>query len=180
MSNEHIVRLIRRTQSREKWREDRNTSEKVLKQRRERYANDPEYQESIKESVRRQRQDTAPSNRRRSFNRDKVIIVNGVSVILFSSGKAAHLIGISPRTIRNWEKKGRIPRNRVKDRLGRCWYPAEFVGFLVKQVENRKKSRLDVWSERVKEAWQITQLSDRPIPIVGDHLEDKKWLTKQQ
>ena len=180
MTNEHIVRLIRRTQSREKWREDRKTAEKVLGQRRERYANDPEYQESIKESVRRQRQDKAPSDRRRSFNRDKVIVINGVSVILFSSGKVAHLLGVSPRTIRNWEKKSRIPRNRIKDRLGRYWYPAEFVRFLVKQAKDRKNIKMDLWSGRVKEAWQTTQLSNQPIPIVSDHLEDEKWPTKQR
>lgn len=169
---EQIVNLIRRADSRIRWREDRKTAEQVLKRRRERYANDPEYAESIKESVRRQREIKGPSERKRSFNRDKVIIVNGVSVTLLSSGKAASLIGVSPRTIAHWEKKGYIPVNRAKDRLGRRWYPAEFVVFLVEQASDRPSNRLDGWSERVKEAWQRIQLSDRPIPMVCDHLED--------
>ena len=169
---EHIVKIIRRADSRRKWREDRKSAERVLSQRRERYANDPEYAESIKESVRRQRQSKGPSNRKRSFNRDKIIIINGVSVTLFSSGKTATLVGVSPRTIAHWEKKGYIPRNRAKDSWGRRWYPQEFVMFLAEQAADRPPNRLNGWSKQVKEAWQKLQLSDRPIPIVGDHLED--------
>jgi len=172
LPEEHIVKIIRRADSRRKWREDRKSAERVLSQRRERYANDPEYAEGIKESVRRQRDAKGPSARKRSFNRDKVIIVNGVSVTLLSSGKTASLVGVSTRTIAHWEKKGYIPRNRAKDRLGRRWYPQEFVMFLVEQVAGRPLNQLDPWSTRVKEAWQKLQLSDRPIPIVGDHLED--------
>lgn len=172
MPEKHIVNLIRRADSRTKWREDRKTAEQVLKRRRERYANDPEYAQSIKESVRKQREKKGPSDRKRSFNRDKIIVINGVSVTLFSSGKAAKLIGVSPRTIAVWEKKGYIPVNRAKDRLGRRWYPEEFVAFLVQHASNRPNSRLDQWSIRVKEAWQQVQFSDRPIPMVGDHLED--------
>lgn len=174
MSNprDHIVRIIKQADSRRKWREDRKTAERILQQRRERYANDPEYAEAIKESVRRQRENKPPSDRKRSFNRDKVVVLNGVSVTLFSSGKAASLIGVSPRTIAHWEKMNYIPLNRARDRLGRRWYPAEFVAFLVEQAEDRPANRLDTWSERVKEAWQKIQLSDRPMPIVGDHLEE--------
>jgi hypothetical protein len=166
MTEDYITNLIRRSHSRNKWREDRNTAEKVLKYRRARYANDPNYKKSIKESVRRQRRKKEPSNRKRSFNRDKIILINGVSVSLFSSGKAAHLLGISPRTLKNWDKAARIPQNSVKDRLGRCWYPAEFIRFLIKQIDNKKKVGLVIWSLQVKEDWQTTQLSDSPIPII--------------
>jgi len=172
MANEHITKLIQRDVSRRKWKDDRRRSERVLSKRRERYASDPEYAESIKESVRRQREEKGPSGRRRSFNRDKIIIVNGVSVVLLSSGKTAKMVGVSPRTIAHWEKKGYIPRNRAKDRLGRRWYPTRFVVFLVEQSINRPSTRLDEWSERVKEAWLQIQLSARPIPIVSDHLEE--------
>jgi hypothetical protein len=172
MGDEFLSRLIRRATSRRKWKEDRKTSEKVLSKRRKRYANDEEYAESIKESVRRRRKEKGPSERKRSFNRDKVIVINGVSVTLLSSGKAANMIGVSPRTLVNWEKKGYIPLNRAKDSLGRRWYPAEFVVFLVQQSATRPGGRLDEWAERVKEAWQEIQLSDRAIPVAGDHLEE--------
>jgi len=172
MPEDYVVKVIRRADSRRRWREDRRAAERALRKRKDRYASDPEYVESIKESVRRQRQEQEPSQRKRSFNRDKVIVINGVSVTLLSSGKAAHMIGVSPRTIAHWEKKDYIPRNRAKDRLGRRWYPAEFVAFLVEQAADRPVTRLDSWGERVKEDWQKFQLSDRPIPIVGDHLED--------
>ena len=172
MSEEYIAKLLRRASSRRRWKEDRKASEKILTKRRERYANDSDYAESIKESVRRRRKEKGPSKRKRSYNRDKIIIVNDVSVTLLSSGKAASLIGVSTRTLGNWEKKGYIPLNRAKDALGRRWYPSDFVMFLAHQATIRSSGRLDRWSERVKEAWREIQLSDRPIPIVGDHLED--------
>ena len=172
MAEEFLSKLIRRANSRKKWREDRKTAEKVLSKRRRRYANDEEYAESIKASVRRRRREAGNSKRKRSFNRDKVIIVNGVSVNLVSSGRAAGLIGVSPRTLENWEKKGYIPVNRAKDTIGRRWYPTEFVMFLSTQSAHRPRGKLDEWSKRVKEAWQEIQLSDRAMPIVSDHLED--------
>lgn len=172
MSEEYSVRLLRRANSRRRWKEDRKAAEKILVKRRERYANDSNYAESIKESVRRRRREKGPSRRKRSYNRDKIIIINGTSVTLFSSGKASRLIGIVSRTLGNWEKKGYIPINRAKDTLGRRWYPADFVMFIAAQYTIKPSGRLDRWSERVKEAWREIQLSDRPIPIVGDHLED--------
>ena len=172
MPEEYLSKLVRRANSRRKWKEDRKAAEKVLAARRERYATDEEYAESIKESVRRRRAERGPSDRKRSFNRDKVIVINGVSVNLLSSGRTANVLGVSARTLGNWEKKGYIPLNRAKDSLGRRWYPAEFVAFLVSQSSHRSSGRLDEWSERVKEAWREIQLSDRAIPIVGDHLED--------
>lgn len=172
MADEHIVKLIRRADSRRKWREDRKSAEGVLSRRRERYANDPDYAESIKESVRRQREKKAPSEKKRSFNRDKVVVVEGVSVTLISSGKAAKMIGVSPKTIKHWEAKDYIPANRAKDQLGRRWYPLDFVMFLAAQATNRPSDRLDEWSMQVKEAWQKIQLSDRRIPVVNDYLED--------
>lgn len=172
MADDPIVKLIRRADSRRKWREDRRAAERVLSRKRERYANDPEYAEAIKESVRRQREKKGSSEKRRSFNRDKVIVVDGISVTLISSGKAAKLIGVSPKTIKHWEKKDYIPRNRAKDRLGRRWYPLEFVVWLAAQATNRPSDRLDEWSMQVKEAWQKIQLSDRRIPIVSYYLED--------
>jgi len=165
---EHIVKVVRLDKSRRKWKEDRRTAERVLKERRSRYANDPDYAESIKESVRQQRGAKVPSTRKRSFNRDKILTVNGVSVSLLSSGKAGAILGVSPRTISHWEKKGYIPLNTVKDSLGRRWYPVEFVAFLAEWTVNRPSNRLDEWSSRVKEAWQTIQLGDHPIPIVGD------------
>lgn len=172
MAKDPLVDLIRRADSRRKWREDRKSSEKVLSRRRERYASDPEYAEAIKESVRRQRKVRPPSEKRRSFNRDRVVVVEGVSVSLLSSGKAAKLIGVSPKTIKLWEDKGFIPINRAKDRLGRRWYPVEFVMFLSEHAANRPSDRLEEWSSRVKEDWLKIQLSNRRVPIVSHYLED--------
>jgi hypothetical protein len=172
MPESYITKVIKRADRRQKWREDRQASEKVLSKRQQRYATDPDYRKSIKESVRRRREARDPSDRKRSFNRDKIIVINGVSVSLWSSGKSAQLVGVTPKTLKNWGEKGIIPQNITKDRLGRHWYPSEFIMFLAEQAENRPKGRLDEWSNRVKEAWQEVQLSDRPIPVVGNYLED--------
>jgi hypothetical protein len=174
MSNEHFTKLVKNATSRRRWRERRAKAERTLKKRRKRYADDPLYADSIKESVKRQREARGPSDRKRSFNRDKIIILNGVSVTLYSSGKAAHLVGVSPRTLANWEKKGLIPINRAKDSLGRRWYPAGFVVFLAEQAAKRPKGRLDRWADWVKDSWTNHQLSAHPIPIVGDYIESNK------
>lgn len=169
---DHFSRLVRNADYRRKWRENRDLAERTLDKRRERYATDPDYRESIKESVRRRREETRGSDRKRSFNRDKVIVIDGVGVRLLSSGKVASVLGISPRTLSQWEKKNIIPINRAKDAIGRRWYPASFVDFLMELIGFRDNGRCDIWSERVKDAWQSIQLSSHPIPIVGEHLED--------
>ena len=174
MPEKFITNLIKRADARRKWREDRRTAEKVLSKRQQRYASDRNYRKRIKASVKRRREARAPSDRKRSFNRDKVIVINGVSVCLYSSGKAAHLIGVSAWTLKSWETKGLIPKNRAKDPIGRYWYPAEFVSWLADQSAVRPKGSLHRWSTQVKEAWQQLQLGDHPIQIVGDHLEENK------
>ena len=49
------MRIIQNAECRTKWREDRDHAEKILDQRRERYASDSAYRESIKASVRKNR-----------------------------------------------------------------------------------------------------------------------------
>lgn len=169
---EHFARLLRNAAFRRKWREDRDLAERTLSKRRQRYANDPEYRERIKDSVRKNREAKKGESQKRSFNRDKIVIINGEAVQLFSSGKTASIVGVGSRTIENWEKKGLIPINRAKDPVGRRWYPADFVAFLAEHVADRQEHRCDEWSRRVKDAWQMRQLGNHPIPMVGEHLED--------
>jgi hypothetical protein len=165
-------KLIQNAESRTKWHEDREHAEKVLDQRRQRYATDKDYRESIKASVRKNRKKKGPSKRKRSFNRDRVIILNGTSVFLYSTGKTAHHLGITSRMLDLWEAKGVIPLNRAADSVGRRWYPADFVAFLAEHASARPQNQpLDVWSNQVKEAWQIRQLGESAIPIVCERLD---------
>lgn len=171
MSSDFFARFMQNVGSREKWREDRDRAEKILDGRRLRYATDAEYRERIKESVRKNRSTKRPSDRKRSFNRDRVMTINGSTVFLYSSGKSASLIGITTRTASLWEKTNVIPINRACDLLGRRWYPSEFVVFMASMVSERSQFRcLADWSARVKEAWQARQLSDTPIPVVCERL----------
>ena len=172
MNRDLFTRLIQNAEFRTKWHEDRDHAEKVLDKRRERYANDPAYRESIKASVRKNRKKKEPSNKKRSFNRDRVVVLNGTSVFLYSGGKTAHHLGIASRTLELWEKNETIPLNRTTDSVGRRWYPADFVTFLADHVAARSEGeRLADWSTRVKESWQARQLSDSPIPVVCERLD---------
>ena len=172
MSRDVFSKFIQNAEFRTRWREDREHAEKVLEQRRLRYANDPAYRESIKASVRKNRKRKEPSNKKRSFNRDRVIIINGASIFLYSSGKAAHRMGVPSRMLELWEKKDVIPINRTTDNVGRRWYPADFVEFVAELAASRpQEENLSSWSKRVKEAWQVRQLSETPIPVVCERLE---------
>jgi hypothetical protein len=174
VSNDFFARFMQNADSRSKWREDRDRAEKILDERRKRYATDAAYRERIKDSVRKNRSAKQPSDKKRSFNRDRHVLVNGVTVFLYSSGKAASLMQTSARTVATWEKNAIIPLNRANDLVGRRWYPAEFVVFMAALISERSQFRnLADWSARVKEAWQTRQLSNTPIPVVCERLIDE-------
>lgn len=163
-----IARLIRQDVSRTNWQRDRERAEIILKKRRDRYREDPEYRDRIKEAVRKRRASMTPSNQKRSFNQDKFIFdESGRGIYLISSGKAARLIGISVRTLHNWEKRGWIPQNHLKDHLGRHWYPLEFVEFLSGLAMFKKDCSSSSWISRVKEEWQVCQQGSSKLPVVG-------------
>lgn len=175
MNRDVFSKFIQNAELRTRWREDREHAEKVLEQRRLRYANDPAYRESIKASVRKNRKKKEPSNKKRSFNRDRVIIINGNSVFLYSAGKAAHRIGVPSRILDTWERKDVIPVNHTTDNVGRRWYPSDFVEFLADLAATRSMEEdLSKWSRRVKEAWQVRQLSETPIPVVCERLDSNE------
>lgn len=157
-----------REASRKKWRENRETSEKVLQRRRERYANDPAYREAIKDGVRRRRAQSPASERKRSFNRDRIIMVDGKPVTLWSIGRSAHHIGVSKQTLEKWERERVIPKNRCTDEMGRRWFPAPYIAFLAEQYENRlPNERLISWSSRVEDAWNQRQQGAHQIPVIS-------------
>jgi transcriptional regulator with XRE-family HTH domain len=176
MSRDIFSRLVHNAEFRAKWREDRDYAEKLLDQRQKRYASDPSYRASIKASVRKNRKkkkkEQGPNHRRRSFNRDRVITVNGNSVFLYSSGKAARLIGVTIRALELWERNNAIPINKTTDNIGRRWYPADFVTFMAEHVaELIPDLPFDEWSARVKESWQTRQSSGSPIHEVCERLD---------
>jgi len=162
-----LSRVEKRAKSRKRWKEDRDRSEQILHQRRVRYATDPAYRQAIKDSVRRQRQQREPSERRRSFNRNKIVVIAGYPVFLWSTGKASRQIEVANRTLLGWVRRGSIPKNWVIDDVGRFWFPAPYVEFLAEQVALRaKRCRIDVWAAQVQDAWDKRQSGLTPIPVV--------------
>lgn len=154
-----MSKIARNNRRRTNWKEDREKSEEILRKRQERYASDEKYREAVKERARLRRKNTPKSDRKRSFNKDRVIYVDGSPVVLWSVGKAAAAIGVSKSTLASWERKSIIPINRMVDDIGRRWYPQEFVMFMAEAVNERenKKGRLDAWSRRVKSKWKSMQ-----------------------
>lgn len=161
-------KVKRREESRRKWREDRERAEQVLQRRRERYATDPAYREAIKDGVRRRRSQQPASERKRSFNRDRIIMVDGKPVVLWSIGKSAKNIGISKQTLEKWEREGVIPKNRCTDEMSRRWYPSAYIEFIAEQHRTRlPNERLISWSSRVEDAWKQRQRSAHQVPVIS-------------
>lgn len=157
-----------REASRQKWREDRESSERVLQNRRERYASDPAYREAIKDSVRRRRAQSPASDRKRSFNRDRIIMVDGKPVTLWSIGRSAHHIGVKRQTLEKWDREAVIPKNRCTDEMGRRWFPSSFIDFIAEQYQARlPNERLITWASRVEDAWNSRQKGEHQIPKIS-------------
>lgn len=77
--------------------------------RTQRYSDDPEYREKIKERAR------VASAKRRAENKGKVTReMNGVQVEVVKMRDVAALCGIDPETIRKDESKGHVPKMSFK------------------------------------------------------------------
>jgi hypothetical protein len=105
--------------------------EAVLDKKKERYKNDPEYRNKIKEASKARRQALAEEKKRLGIPRKKkgdsplwfrIQVGNEeVPVRMYTVGQLAKRLGRKPQTIRVWESNGLIPeamyRNTAKDRL---------------------------------------------------------------
>jgi hypothetical protein len=160
-------RLIENERAKQRYHDNREATERRLAKKRERYAKDPAYAKAIKDSVKKRRAAKPVSDRKRSFNRDRIIVVAGKPVILWSVGRTANYIGVAPKTLKAWDRQTLIPRNKITDDLGRAWYPknyAIFIGGLF--AAKSPKERSSEFASRVKGAWVARQGGPDPIPVV--------------
>jgi hypothetical protein len=165
-------RLLQNEEFKKRWRGDREAAERRLAKKRERYAKDPAYAKAIKDGVKRRRAEKPKSDRKRAFNRDRVVVIGGQPVVLWSIGKSADYIGVSKKTLEGWERQTHVPRNKITDEIGRRWYPKSYVIFIADLFKTKNpKERLAEWASRVKGAWVVRQGGPDPIPVVCERTD---------
>jgi hypothetical protein len=136
------------------WRENK---EKILAKRRKRYAEDPEYRESIKaRSRKRWREELRKGGREKGkkpgkrYLRPKVVVIRGIDVKVFGIGEFADLIGYTVATLKNWERLGILPQATAVDGHGRRWYSKAFIGWFDGVIERFRDHGWEL--EKFKEA----------------------------
>jgi len=160
-------RLLENERAKKRYRENREATERRLAKKRERYAKDPAYKQALKDGVKKRRAAKPASDRKRSFNRDRITVVDGQPVILWSVGKTANYIGVATKTLKAWDRQTLIPRNKIRDDVGRSWYPKAYAVFIASLFATKNpKERSSDWSARVKGAWVARQSGPDPIPVV--------------
>jgi hypothetical protein len=145
--------------------------EKTLYQRRSIYHDNPEARAAQIERVRarRAKAEAKPDKPRRP-NQRRVFEIEGFPVIFVSLGEAAQLVNLSKKGFRTLDDEEVIPRNRLIDRLGRRWYPSDFIAWLAPHLSEQGKKREPRWllKERVEHVWRLTQMTK-----IGDRREDQ-------
>lgn len=141
---------------------DPSVRDKLLSQRRALYAENPAVRAAQLERVRARRAAKKPEpTKKRSPNQRRVFEVSGFPVLMVSLGEAAQLVGLSKKCFRTLDVASVIPCNRLTDRLGRRWYPSDYVEWLVPLLSEQGKKREPRWllKERVEQAWQTTSVT---------------------
>jgi len=140
--------------------------ERILKQKRARYAADAEHRAAKQEAAKnRYRPVKEPSGRKRGRNSDRAFALpDGSLIVLVSLGTLADFCGLSKQVISRYEKRGVIPLNRLVDSARRRWYPKLFAEWLAPLLRGQSELREPLWSlkARVEQAWA----NDTTIPLL--------------
>jgi len=156
--------------------------DKERERKRRRYAEDPELRrrkiDSAKSRYQKQKHigwagDAGPPPKkvgRRIGGRNKSrpwILPNGRVINLVGVGEAADICCVSKRTLINYETKGVIPCNRLKDERGRRWYPKVFAEWLSSLLKDQSETREPLWRlrRRVETAWREVQ---QTMPVLEE------------
>ncbi len=103
MAEQEITPQARQRKTYRKWYE--SSGGDYNQKRKERYANDPEYRQRIKEQAR----ETRERRKERGGVQETSVIRDGVEVYRVSA--AAELLERSPDALRSWVRKGWVPEN---------------------------------------------------------------------
>ena len=136
----------------------RENKEKILAKKRERYQNDPQYREGIKERARaRWRDELRKGGREKGLKKDKrylrpkIVQIDGKDVVVHSIGEFADRIGYTIATLKNWETLGVLPRATAVDDNGRRWYSEKFMVWFDSTIEcfRGEEWELDTFMDKV-------------------------------
>lgn len=133
--------------------------EKLNKDRKSKYHSDPEYRQSVLDRQARYRQNNPPASRaRQKITR----IVEGAEVEVVRMGDLVKMIGRSENIIRNWEKRGIIPKPSIESK--HRYYTLRQVALLkeladiidVCQVEGREvlQTAIETKSSHIHKHWK--------------------------
>jgi len=145
---EEAKKRAERNEKAREWYE--KNAERVKRDRKLRYANDPDYREMIARSRKRQTERRAKAansinpkgniiqNRKvKKFKVEHTTLGSCVSEF-FSVGQTARKLGIKVPTIRKWEREGHIPPALYRTKGGHRLYTRDQVDALEAAFEERK------------------------------------------
>lgn len=150
------------------WEKNR---EIVLEKRRQRYLNDGEYREKMKENVRKRRKkmyekkvEECPSiNVFLRPRRPVTVSLNGSQVVMYGVGMLAARLGKLSSTIVGWEKKGFIPETPFRDKNNNMrLYTNEMIEVVEKAYKNNVRNTNIVnktaFYDEIKKGWEELQI----------------------
>lgn len=123
----------------------------VLRMKRDRYRNDPDY----REKVRKQARSYWRKNRMVSEPADRTIVKSQVG-IFFSIGRIANLTKLSQSTIRKYHKSGVLPETTHIDTRGWRLYTrdqADLLRVAFRMLAEKELESLSTLSEYVARRW---------------------------
>ena len=129
----------------------KDNKDRVLEERKTRYANDEIYRKRIKESVKRSkdRRKKVTKNRKKRettasrLPTPKTMPWEGDTLTLVSFGALLQEVGLNRLTLRTWLRTGALPPCVVVDENGHQWFPTQYVSFVRDMVALREDLRLE-------------------------------------
>jgi len=144
----------------QKWWRDGDNARRVLDKRRTRYHQDAQYRESIKESVKRQRQEKSGSPGKRGYGKPRIMEFNTIHKRAISTGEAADRIGISRSTLIRWSKQKVVPSIFIRGDGWHRWWMEEIIDKIAVHVKEWKDSKDRSLSDLKKRVSQDKTLFD--------------------
>lgn len=146
---------------------DKNKDD-VAKRRKERYENDPEYQQTVlkRSADYRKRQREVSQVRVPRHQRPRMFKLNGSEVALYSIGAFAAYINRSVQSINHWETNGLLPRTPYRQgERGFRFYSAEMMEVVRRIVGNKRRLYPvdESMGDEIRQAW-----ADLGVPMDCD------------
>jgi len=139
------------------WQNNPDRRDEINRARREKYQRDAEHREKVKDAAKSRYTPTVGKGRPKgAANRPRHAKIGDQLVLVLGLGAAAERLGLTKATLRNYDDKGIIPRNRTVDGLNRRWFPEAFIEFLKPIFADQRRRKDPLWrlKVRVETAWR--------------------------